>query len=514
MMFKYFLVIGIIILAMILFFLVVNCFGERLVEKSHTNRAENLYKRRPHMGIVLFLLVSFVCLITYHIFRFEVNIKSWYYPIIIFSFLWNAFLIFSSMQYRPYVIEKDNRHLLKQFFMVVVVPVYNEDKEAFQQTLKSISNQTLLPRVVYIVEDGSKEEYRQEELVRAWAKDCPFKVIYKYTENAGKRNAQSHAFKDYLNQADLFLTMDSDTVLDERAIEEATIPFIDEKVTSVAGLLLSMNVKKFISKLLSISFPSSFTAGRASASIYNSVAVSCGGLAVYRVNVIKKYLDYYLNQYIFGQRAMFGDDRMLTHYASLLGKTVYQETAIGYTLMPENISHLSRQRIRWWKSFWWGGMFIIRHHSPRYTIWWTIVAQYICQVLYSVVFPLILIINPIKNGEFPWFVLIYMIVLGYIRCVRILDIKNSKGEKYISLVKYILYTPFSTMLNLYLATILSYYGFIMMWRVSTWGTREKVEVGLDHNDMLDETFKDTLAGVTEDNSPAAMMDYNDITKIS
>jgi hyaluronan synthase len=185
-------------------------------------------------------------------------------------------------------------------------------------------------------------------------KEVSFTVKYKYISNSGKRVAQSQAFYEYQDEADIFLTMDSDTVLDENAIYEGCVPFQDSEIMSVAGLLLSENRTTLISKMLGISFPVSFTNGRASASVYNAVSVSCGGLALYRNTVIKKFLDHYLNQIVFGQRAMFGDDRMLTHYASLLGKTIYQETAIGYTLMPENISHLTRQRVRWWKSFWWG----------------------------------------------------------------------------------------------------------------------------------------------------------------
>ncbi|MBP1044585.1 hypothetical protein I6N95_26600, partial [Vagococcus sp. BWB3-3] len=37
---------------------------------------------------------------------------------------------------------------------------------------------------------------------------------------------------------------------------------------------------------------------------------------------------------------------------------------------------------------------------------------------------------------------------------------------------------FSTMLNIYLCTLLSYYSFFMMWQVTGWGTRNKVEVSL------------------------------------
>ncbi|WP_429958657.1 glycosyltransferase [Enterococcus sp. AZ196] len=401
----------------------------------------------------------------------------WVYPVVFLSFIWNNFLLVSSFQYKPFSLDETSNS--KELKTVVVIPVYNEDKIMFKKMLSSLDSQTQKPDVVYIIEDGSAKENSVEDIVRQWKKSVSFKVKYKYIVNSGKRVAQSKAFYEYQDQVDIFITMDSDTVLDKNAIYEGCIPFQDSEIMSVAGLLLSENRTTLISKLLSISFPVSFTNGRASASVYDAVSVSCGGLALYRNIVVKQFLDHYLNQIVFGQRAMFGDDRMLTHYASLLGKTVYQETAIGYTLMPENLSHLTRQRVRWWKSFWWGGMFIIRYHSFKHMIWWFITMQYVTQLLYFLVFPFVSIVYPLQTGKFPWVILLYMIILGYLRGSRLLGIKDSSGKHYISIKEFLVFTPLSTLFNIYLGTILSYYGFFMMTRVQGWGTRQKVEVGIE-----------------------------------
>ncbi|MGG5371628.1 hyaluronan synthase [Enterococcus sp. AZ196] len=424
--------------------------------------------------LATFILVG-VCY--YQLVSFDNNRLMWVYPVVFLSFIWNNFLLVSSFQYKPFSLDETSNS--KELKTVVVIPVYNEDKIMFKKMLSSLDSQTQKPDVVYIIEDGSAKENSVEDIVRQWKKSVSFKVKYKYIVNSGKRVAQSKAFYEYQDQVDIFITMDSDTVLDKNAIYEGCIPFQDSEIMSVAGLLLSENRTTLISKLLSISFPVSFTNGRASASVYDAVSVSCGGLALYRNIVVKQFLDHYLNQIVFGQRAMFGDDRMLTHYASLLGKTVYQETAIGYTLMPENLSHLTRQRVRWWKSFWWGGMFIIRYHSFKHMIWWFITMQYVTQLLYFLVFPFVSIVYPLQTGKFPWVILLYMIILGYLRGSRLLGIKDSSGKHYISIKEFLVFTPLSTLFNIYLGTILSYYGFFMMTRVQGWGTRQKVEVGIE-----------------------------------
>lgn len=447
------------------------------------NRAQNSFFHflRPNTtgrNIFIFATLILVGITYYQLVSFDNNKLMWVYPVVLLSFLWNNFLLISSFQYKSFSLEKNSE--TKELKTVVVVPVYNEDKVMFKKMLKSLASQSQKPYVVYIIEDGSQEENCVENIVEEWKKEVSFIVKYKYISNSGKRVAQSQAFYEYQDDVDIFLTMDSDTVLDKNAIYEGCVPFQDSNTMSVAGLLLSENRTTLISKMLGISFPVSFTNGRASASVYNAVSVSCGGLALYRNIVIKQFLDHYLNQIVFGQRAMFGDDRMLTHYASLLGKTVYQETAIGYTLMPENISHLTRQRVRWWKSFWWGGMFIIRYHSFKHMIWWFITMQYVTQLLYFIIFPFVAFVYPIQTGKLPWGIMLYMIVLGYLRASRLLGIKDSSGKNYLSIKDFLIFTPISTMFNVYLGTILSYYGFFMMTQVQGWGTREKVEVGIDN----------------------------------
>lgn len=480
-MWQSFFLITSIMLGIILIFLIVNLLSPSYLQRvSQKQRVKRQMNPTP-LSRRVYVTIAFVLLLGYQVYRYPYNAHMWYYPVILYSFIWQSALLIASIEYKVYQIdpnidEETQLMRLRNFNSIVVVPVYHEDPVTFQQMLASLAEQELPPTAVYIVEDGSEEGKTMAEIVAQWQGNVPFILDYRYVVNGGKRVAQSYVFQELMDTADVFITMDSDTVLDPRGVYECLVPFLDEEVMSVAGLLLAKNTKNWLAKIVSLSFAASFTNGRASSSYFDAVSVSCGGLAAYRNVVLQRFLPHYLNQVVFGAKAKFGDDRMLTHYAALLGRTVYQETAVGYTLMPENLSHLTRQRIRWWKSFWWGGMFLIRHHSPRYMIWWLLTAQYVAQILYSVVFPFVLIIHPWQKGAFPWYILGYMVVLGYIRCIRLFDMKQANGERYVNLGKYLLLTPFSTLLNIYLGTFLAYYGFVMMWQVTEWGTRAKIEV--------------------------------------
>lgn len=438
------------------------------------------YVRRTERLIYAAIMIGILLFTVYHAYRYQYESWVWYYPFIVMSFIWSTFQLYSSITYKAYELTNTKEfYHLNELHSVVVMPVYNEDKETFAQTLESISNQSVRPSVVYIVEDGSKPENMVEDIVKDWAKTVAIEVKYKYVENGGKRRAQSFAFDEYDLKTDVFLTIDSDTILDKEAIKNMLIPFLDLETMSVAGLLMGANSPNLLSKIVSLGFASSFTNGRAYASKFGSVVVSCGGLAAYRAVVIHRFRHEYLNQIVFKQKAMFGDDRMLTQYASMLGRTVYQETAIGYTLMPVNFSHLTRQRIRWWKSYWWGGFYVIKHHSPRYMIWWIVAGQFVTQFVYMLLFPLIMIMDPIKGAYFPLYIIIYMILLGYIRSFRLLMLKDSEGEWLFPLHKFLVLSPLSTLFHVYLGVCLSYVGFFRMNKVAVWGTRQDVEVSIE-----------------------------------
>lgn len=366
--------------------------------------------------------------------------------------------------------------------VTVVIPTYNEDRETLRAVLASISAQTVLPNTVILVEDGSDAENVCRDDFARWAATVPtITTHYRYIANAGKREAQAVAFRLAKATTDIYVTLDSDTVLDPRAVEQGLRPFSDPDVTSVAGLLMNQNGvgrrAALLPKIAGLSFTSAFTGGRAFHSRFRSVTVNCGGLALYRASVVHTYLEAYLTQRAFGRQARFGDDRMLTLYASYEGHTVYQESSIGYTLIPVTISHLTRQRLRWWKSYWWG-FILLRTQSMRRGVWWVVFSQFTFTFLYAFALPASLIVFPIMYGTFPWQVILYMGALSYLRNLRTLSVRRPDVSRRRQLVEYVLLAPVSTLLNLYLCSGLCYFSLFTLRQVRDWGTRSMVEARL------------------------------------
>lgn len=361
--------------------------------------------------------------------------------------------------------------------VVVIIPVYNEDPGTFSQTLLSLDFQSRSPDRIVVIDDGSSTNDCQRAF-EDWVNEKPHRsdlAVMIRQDNAGKREAQARGFT-LEPDADIYVTVDSDTVLAPDAIEEGIKPFSEPKVMSVAGLLLGLNARRnFLTRLIELGFCTSFLSGRSAWSRMKSVAVNCGGLAFYRGKVVHNYLEEYLGQKVFGKTVTSGDDRILTNFALLEGWTVFQESSVAYTLHPYNLTHLTKQRIRWWRSFFWGGEWLLRRFPPTRLIWWLVLGQFITFAFYTVVLPYMLIVLPLTSREIPWAFFIYVFVaLAYLRNIRFIAIKRTDISLWQQLGIYLL-SPLCVLLNTYLCSILQYAGLFTVKKTG-WSTREKVEV--------------------------------------
>ena len=467
-----------IILSLVLVGVVLQLGGKNYSKhiKDHDKELANYCRRRPSYPVIFAFFV--LAVIGFGLYHYpQLFQDAWMIPPIMLMFIWMVFLLIASHLNPTHNVSPPP----DKSRSTLIIPLFNESAETLQAVLNSISGQTLPPNVVWLIDDGSDDLNISKKVFNSWrkiAKQCNIVCHYKsVVENKGKRQAQAVAFRHELDATDIFITVDSDTILDPNAISEGVKPFAKPEIMASAGLLLDLNHRKFLPRIVSLGFVSSFTNGRAAWSALKSVAVNCGGLAFYRSSVIREHLDEYLNQTVFGKPALFGDDRMLTQYATLHGQTVFQESAVGYTLMPENLKHLTKQRVRWWRSFWWGGLWVIRHQSLRKGVWWLVLSQYITFLFYIAVFIAVVFVYPIMNNHFPWQFFVYMFLLSYLRNARTFIVKRPDLPTWKQILEYLWAAPLNSFLFLYIGMILQIYALVTI-RSGSWGTRKKIEVSV------------------------------------
>lgn len=432
--------------------------------------------RVGYMAVALGMLAALLALADYHWIQAEQSLNV-LIVINVCGFGWITWSLLASFTHTDIQTTKRQQAQLDELRVSVMVPTYNEDPKVFRAMLDSISVQTRPVQRVHVVDDGSKTG-ECEQVFRDWARTAPKGLEVEFTRipNSKKRHAQGVAFQAD-TEADIWVTLDSDTVLDPNAILEGLKPFSRSKITAVAGLLVTLNDdKNLLTRLTDLGFTMSFLNGRASWSLLRSVVVSCGGLAFYRGWVVRKYLDTYLTQTVWGRKVVSGDDRMMTCYALQEGHTVLQEGSMGYTLTPENLSHLTRQRVRWWRSFFWGGGWLIQNFSVFKPAWWLVAWQFVSFVLFSFALPVVLFVGPVRTGHVPWEFFAYTGVLSYISSLRFLALNRpdrSAGYRFCTW----LVAPLSSLLHMYLCSVLQYVGLVTFMKTG-WSTRENVEVGI------------------------------------
>jgi len=396
------------------------------------------------------------------------------------AFLWLAVML-TLAHFHKDVPQSRNRHqrtALRALKVTVVAPVYNEDPAMFAAMLDSLSVQSRQPQKVYIIDDGSATDDCQRVFQDWYANRRPeaLEAVYRWQTNAGKREAQAVAFADDPD-GDVYVTIDSDVRLDPHAIEYGLLPFSRRRTMSVCGMLLGANHRvSLLTRLVELGFVNSFLNGRSQYSTLGSVTVNTGGLAFYRGRVVQDNLEHYLAQTVMGRKVSSGDDAMLTRYALLMGRTVFQRCALGYTLHPTNLKHLTNQRVRWWRSFFWGNIWMIRNFPMRRIAWWIITWDFVAFVWMAMVMPLVLIVGPVTTGHFNGGFFLILALLAYIQSVKFLSVKRS-DETYASQLLTFTLAPLCSLLNLYLGFVLQYVG-LATFAKTGWSTRNTVEVTL------------------------------------
>ena len=386
--------------------------------------------------------------------------------------------------YKPKRATDSEQITLNSMWVTAVIPIYNEDPAMFEEGLRSLLTQSRLPNEVHVIDDASAD-LAGAELARRMASEFEARgAVFKVSvqpENKGKREALARGFLDSPH-ADIFLCVDSDTVLTRDTVRELIAPLVDETVMASTGVVLALNYKaNLLTRLQDLRYGNSFLFERAAYSQLNSVLCCCGALSAYRGSLVRKYLPDFLNQQFLGKPAVFGDDRRMTNYCLTEGKVVFQETAVGYTAVPERLPHFLRQQVRWNKSFFRESLWALRNQRLGRPAFWLTCMEVSLWVTFGSAMVSSLFVSPLLNpaafARHAGGYALFMILMGYLRNVRYLDFPR-RNMGVVKRFGMFMLAPVYGVVQLVLLTPLRVYALLTLSK-GTWGTRQSgVEVVL------------------------------------
>jgi hyaluronan synthase len=384
---------------------------------------------------------------------------------------------------RPFRVTPLGQAVLDTLNLTIAVPLYNEDVAIARRSLMSMLRQSRRVDHVIVVDDGSDDPKADYSLLRhefgRLAELAGTRFTWIRIEHAGKRHAQAAAV-EASPDADVYVTVDSDSELDEHAAAELIAPFADPRVMSVAGVFLAANnTTTLLARLTDLIYLPSQLMVRGGMSVMRSVLVNSGAIAAYRAGAVREALPVYLGETFFGVPVGFSDDSMLTLLAYLKGRAVHQPSAFAFAAMPETFSHHKRQYLRWMRgSFirsWWRFRYL---PLSSYAFWWHL-AGWVLSAVSAWAFADVLV-SAVVRGDWSWSVLLVPAIAGYGLGLPYLTVSRSDETWRSRLLTWSL-APLAVLWSLTVLRAWRWYG-AATCRTTGWGTRQNIEVTMEEPD--------------------------------
>jgi len=251
------------------------------------------------------------------------------------------------LRYRPFALAQSEEAPR----LTVIIPAYNEG-EMVEKSIESVAAADY-PRErleIIAIDDGSKDD-TWHYIERAAQRHRDLVTAIRLPANRGKRGALAEGFRRA--RGEVFVTIDSDSVIEPQSLLALAGPFRDPRVGAVAGKVAVYNRSRgLIPRMLHVRFILSFDFLRSAQSVFRTVYCCPGALAAYRATTVLAVLDRWENQRFLGTRCTYGEDRALTNFILETGHdAVYQRAAVVQTVVPETYARLCKMYLRWDRSY-------------------------------------------------------------------------------------------------------------------------------------------------------------------
>lgn len=223
----------------------------------------------------------------------------------------------------------------------VLIPAYNEEV-GIRATIKSAIETNYPNLEIIIIDDGSTDKTAKiiKKFISDYKKDnaeSNIELNFRTIPNGGKAKALNTALA--ISTGEIIVTIDADSVMDQRAIKKLVKYFTNPKVASVAGNVAIGNRSKFIGIIQQLEYLYGFYFKRAD-SMFNAVYIVGGAAAAYRSKIIRDLGGF--------DEDIITEDIELSTRLQYHGYHVrYAADAIVYTEGPSDFNGLFKQRLRW-----------------------------------------------------------------------------------------------------------------------------------------------------------------------
>jgi cellulose synthase/poly-beta-1,6-N-acetylglucosamine synthase-like glycosyltransferase/spore germination protein YaaH/peptidoglycan/xylan/chitin deacetylase (PgdA/CDA1 family) len=222
--------------------------------------------------------------------------------------------------------------------VAILIPAYNEEK-VIERTIRAALNSNYPNLRVIVIDDGSRDRTLEVARSAFVAEEAAGQVLILTKANSGKAEALNYGI-EHIEDAELFVGIDADTIIAHDAISRLVPHFINPKVGAIAGNAKVGNRVNLWTRWQALEYITSQNFERRALDVLGAVSVVPGAIGAWRVSAVREAGGYQIDT--------VAEDADLTMALLRLGYRVeYEDMALAYTEAPTNANGLMRQRFRW-----------------------------------------------------------------------------------------------------------------------------------------------------------------------
>lgn len=234
--------------------------------------------------------------------------------------------------------------------------------------------------------------------------------------------------------------------------------------------------RSLLTRITDLWFVAGQLTDRSALSVFGSVWVNSGPIAVYRAGYIRDAIPGYLAETFLGRPVPFSDDSWLTLQAMLHGRTVQQPTAYCWSLMPETFSHHRRQYLRWMRGSTIRSMWRNRYLPLRRYAYWVHLQRWASMILSSAAALYVWTTTAAgRHWQTLGWVVLVTVAVGYAQTLRYLTVRRSDQPLPYQVRTWLL-APLAVAWAATVLRVWRWYGVVTCYMTGKWGTRQSVEV--------------------------------------
>ncbi len=233
--------------------------------------------------------------------------------------------------------------------VAIVIPLFNEGRGIHDTILSLLQQDYPSDKLQVVVVDDCSTDDSYEWACKA-AEGRPNVKVMRNPHNMGKRRGINRAVR--VTEVDIIVSVDSDVLVERRAVRELVRRFVHPKIAAVGGRTFVINRhQNWMTRMIEVKFYFAQQWLKELERSMGTVMCLSGCLTAYRREVLLELEPILENRNIAGIPIKYGEDRFLTRQIVKAGyKTAFTFDAWCETSAPHTLAGYFSQQLRWRRS--------------------------------------------------------------------------------------------------------------------------------------------------------------------